>query len=69
MDALIVHMVFDPATDTYKPGNNNSREEIDATVIPFSQCPDLRRTRDIAAANPPGSESTLIVVQPYALAD
>ena len=29
MDALIAHMIFDPATNTYRPGNNSSREEVD----------------------------------------
>ena len=51
MDTLIVHMVFDPATDTYKPGNNNCREEVDATVFLFSLCSDLKWARDIPTAN------------------
>ena len=29
-------MVFDPVNDTYKPGNNNGREEVDPIVILFS---------------------------------
>ena len=59
MDALIARMVFDPAVDTYKPGNNNSCKEVDATVIPFSPCPNLRQARDIPTAHSPtGSESS-----------
>ena len=49
-DVLIAHMVFDPLTDTYKPDDNNGREEIDATVISFTRCSDPRRTRYINTA-------------------
>ena len=52
MDALIAHMVFDPATNTYKPGNHISREEVEATLIPFSPCPDPRRAEDIPSFRP-----------------
>ena len=52
MDALIVHMIFDPATNTYRPGNNSSREEVEATLIPFSPCPDPRQARDIPSSRP-----------------
>ena len=52
IDALIAHVVFDPATDTYKLSNNNDREEVEATLIPFSPYPDPRQTRDIPAACP-----------------
>ena len=52
MDALIAHMVFDPATNTYKPGNHSSREEVEATLIPFSPCPDPRRAKDIPSSRP-----------------
>ena len=50
MDALIAHIVFEPATGTYKPGDS-SLEELEATIIPFSPCPDPRRIRDILAAH------------------
>ena len=52
MDALIAHIVFDPATNTYKPGNHISREEVEATLIPFSPCPDPRRAEDIPSFRP-----------------
>ena len=52
MDALIAHMIFDPATNTYRPGNNSSREEVEATLIPFSPCPDPRQARDIPSSRP-----------------
>ena len=45
MDTLIVHMAFNPATNTYKLGNNNSCKEVDATLIPSSPSPDLRQAR------------------------
>ena len=51
MEALIVHVVFNTATDTYKPGNNNVREKIETTLILFSPCPDLRQARDISIAH------------------
>ena len=51
MDALIAHMVFDPAIDAYKLGSNNGCKEVDATVIPFSPCLDPRWTRDIPTAH------------------
>ena len=38
MDALIAHIVFDPAIGTYKPGNSGL-EELEATIILFSSCP------------------------------
>ena len=52
MDALIAHMIFDPATNTYRPGNNSSREEVEATLIPFFSCPDPRQARDILSSRP-----------------
>ena len=52
MDALIAYMIFDPATNTYRPGNNSSREEVEATLIPFSPCPDPRQARDIPSSRP-----------------
>ena len=51
MDALIVPIVFDPATGTYLPGNS-SLEELKVTIIPFSPCPDPRQIWDIPAAHP-----------------
>ena len=45
MDALIAHIVFDPATGIYKLGNSRF-EELEATIIPFSPCPDPRWIRD-----------------------
>ena len=51
MDALIADIVFDPATGNYKPGNSGF-EELEATLIPFSPCPDPRRIRDISTAHP-----------------
>ena len=50
MDALIAHIVFDPVTGTYKPGNSGL-EELEATLIPFSPCLDSRWIRDIPAAH------------------
>ena len=47
MDALIVHVVFDPATDTYKLGNNSNHKEVEATLIRFSLCSDPRQAKDI----------------------
>ena len=29
MDALVAHMVFDPATDVHTPGRDKGREEVD----------------------------------------
>ena len=52
MDALIAHMIFDPATNTYRPGNNGSHEEMEATLIPSSPCPDPRQARDIPSSCP-----------------
>ena len=52
MDALIAHMIFDPATNAYKPGNNSSHKEVEATLIPFSPCPDPRQARDIPSTHP-----------------
>ena len=46
-----MYIVFDPMTGTYKP-DNNSLEELEATIIPFSPCPDPRRIMDIPAAHP-----------------
>ena len=48
MDDLIAHVVFDPATNTYKPGHNNDREEVETT---FSLCQDPRWARDIPTAH------------------
>ena len=45
-------MIFDPATNTYRPGNNSSREEVEATLIPFSPCPDPWQARDIPSSRP-----------------
>ena len=50
IDSLVVHLVFDPATDTYKLGNNNACEEVEATLIPVSLFLDQRPARDIPAA-------------------
>ena len=50
-EATIVHIVFDPAMGTYKPGNS-SLEELEVTLIPFSPCPDSKRIRDIPDAYP-----------------
>ena len=50
MDALIAHVVFDLAPDTYWQENNNSRKEAEATLIPFSPLPYPRQARDIPAA-------------------
>lgn len=50
MDALIVHMIFNPAVDVYKSSNNSGHEEFEATLIPFSPCPDVRQARDIPTA-------------------
>ena len=47
MDTLIVHVVCDLATDTYKVGYNNSCKKVEETMIPFSLCPDLGLARDI----------------------
>ena len=52
MATYIVHVVFDPATDTYKLGNHNGLEELEATPIPFSLCLDSRQARDISTACP-----------------
>ena len=52
MDALIAHMIFEPATNTYRPGNNSSHEEVEAALIPFSPCPDPRQARDIPSSCP-----------------
>ena len=49
IDALIEHIVFDPATGTYRPGNRGL-EEFKAAIIPFSPCPDPRQIRDIRDA-------------------
>ena len=51
MDALIAHIVYDLATGTYKPGNRGL-EELEATIIPFSLCPDPRQIRDIPIGHP-----------------
>ena len=51
MEALIMHIVFDLAANTYKPGNNNGHEEVDATVILFSPCPNPWLTRDISTTH------------------
>ena len=51
MDVLIAHIVFGPATGTYKLGNSGF-EKLEATLIPFSPYPDPRRIRDIPAAHP-----------------
>ena len=64
MDALIAHIVFDSSTGTYKSGNS-SLEELKATIILFSSCPDPRQIRDIPAAHPtrlkiyPNSSATI----------
>ena len=50
IDALIAHIVFDPVTRTYKPGNSGL-EELEVTLIPFFPCPNPRRIRDIPAAH------------------
>ena len=50
MDALIVHIVFDPATGTYK-SSNSGLEELESTIISFSPSPNPRRIRDIPAAH------------------
>ena len=42
---------YNARTDTYKPGNNNSCKEVNATLIPFSPCPDPRQPRDIPTAH------------------
>ena len=47
MDVLILLMIFDLANNAYRLGNNNSCEEVEAILIPFSMCPDLRQARDI----------------------
>ena len=52
MDALIAHMIFDPATNAYRPGNNSSHEEVEATLVLFSPCPDPRQARDIPSSCP-----------------
>ena len=36
----------------YRPGNNSSREEVEATLIPFSPCPDPRQAKDIPSSRP-----------------
>ena len=41
MDALIVHIVIDQVTGTYKLGNS-SFEELDVTLMASSPCPDSR---------------------------
>ena len=52
IDALIAHLIFDLATNTYKPGNHSSREEVEATLIPFSPYPDPRQAKDIPSSRP-----------------
>ena len=47
MDALIVHVVFNPITDTNRLGNNNGCEEVKAILIPFSPYQDPRQAKDI----------------------
>ena len=65
MDALIAHIVFNPVTGTYKPGNGGLGK-LEATIIPFS-CPDPRQIRDIPAADPtrlniyPNSSATICI--------
>ena len=50
MDAFIAHGIFNSTTDTYRPSNNNSCEDIKATLILFFLCPDPRQARDIHTA-------------------
>ena len=51
MDALIVQLVFNPATGIYK-SDNSGLEELEATLILFSPCSYPRWIRDIPAAHP-----------------
>ena len=47
MDAFIAYVIFKLATDTYKPSNDNSHKEVEATLITFSPCLNLKQARDI----------------------
>ena len=64
MDTLIVHMVCNPMTGTYKRGNSGLGE-LKVTIIPFSPYPDRRWIRNILAAHPtrlkiyPNSNATI----------
>ena len=68
MDALIVHIVFNPVTGTYKPGNSGF-EELEATINPFSHALIQDGSETSLLPTQPDSRSTLIPVQPYALVD
>ena len=50
MDAFIVYVVFNPASDSNKQSNNNSCKEVKATLIPFSSSLDRKHARDIPTA-------------------
>ena len=47
MNTLMAQLIFKPATDTYRPGNNKGHKEVEATVIPFFLCLDPREARNI----------------------
>ena len=52
IESLITHVLFNPITSTYKPGNNNGHEELEKTLIAFSLC--QRHPHRLSSASAPG---------------